>query len=97
MGHSYINPLFPYNCRIDGSTEVDFRYNRQQLWMEEMFNRGFVAVTVDYVSGGATIGGCYVRGITGNWGVDNKAKSIFSQDNWYSVLNQVCSRSKNSF
>mmetsp|Transcript_9784 Transcript_9784/g.17660 ORF Transcript_9784/g.17660 Transcript_9784/m.17660 type:complete len:548 (-) Transcript_9784:307-1950(-) len=85
-------PLFFW---IDGTGEVDFRHDRQQLWMEEMFNRGFVAVTADYASGIVSYGGCYGRGITGSWGVDDKAKSIFDQDHSNSIPNQVCGEHAN--
>lgn len=64
--------------------------------MEEMFNRGYVAVTVDYASGAATFAGCYGRFLgDGSWGVDDKAKSIFDRDSSHSVTSKLCGEHAN--
>ena len=85
-------PCCSYKCRIDGTEEEDFKEERQQIWLTEMFNRGYVAATVDYAASAANFGGCHGTLINGNVGVVDKAKDMFDKDDSDSVINQLCNK-----
>lgn len=87
----------PGGCRlffwVEGTTWAPFLEAKQQQVMTEMFNRGFVAVTMNYRSSQFYYGGCWGYDVNGRGnGVADKARSIFDSDDSNSIINQLCDK-----